>query len=163
MGAPMTGSSPARALRGLFLLLLVALMLVLLFLTLRSLLFFASADDGASSGSTAETPPAGPSTTVSPGGATSQAAGVACGRHAEAAPDGSFLVEVLDPGTTGAVVAVDLITSDGRRDGRQVTVAPATDEGPVVVLVPDSVDGGAYVDCVITAIQRGQQVIFTGR
>lgn len=141
--------------------LLVAVMLLLLFLTLRGLFFLASPGNSDSS-TDDEAPPSGPDATVPFEGDVSTTAGVACGRLPDAAPDSSFLVEVVDPGTTGAVVALDLVASDGTRHARRVSVSP-TSEGSVQVVVGDSGDGGGYVDCVITAIQRGQQVIFTGR
>lgn len=165
------GSSQAGSLmRGVFLFLLIALMLLLVFLTLRSLFFFptsqAQPDPEPETETTVEgePPPAGPAAVVPLNGDDPAQGGVSCGRPANSEPGDPFRVQVEDRTglTEELVVGVALVNADGERSPRQISLQGDGTVGVRQLEVPDSGDGG-YGSCVITAIQRGDRVILTGR
>ena len=146
--------------------LLAMAMGLLIVLAVRSLV--APAPDDTSAGSAPEdsapgnSAPAGPVTTVVFGSGQSVGS-VGCYRPAGA--DGEpFYVEVLEPGSDVAVLAIGvvLIESDGARQRRTVQLEAVTAGEPVQAPVADSADPSRFVACTVTAVQRDQQVILTG-
>lgn len=85
------------------------------------------------------------------------------GRVSCSGPDtgGGFAIGVSDAGVDAepVVVAVDLVTADGSRDGRVVEVLVAGQSTASVAVAGTT--GTAYAGCEITAIQRGERVLIT--
>lgn len=163
-----TNTSPGSVLRGAFLFLLVSVMLLLFFLTLRSLFFLPGSNgSGEVTSSTTEAgpEPAGPQTAVALDGGESGAGGVTCGRPIDSTGPEPFQVEVDDPDAAAEelIIGIALVDGDGGRENRQITVPGSGGSDPRRVTVEGSDDRELYRSCVVTAIQRGQQVILTGR
>ncbi len=177
------GSAQAGSLlRGVFLFLLIALMVLLVFLTLRSLFSLPSStagsgattepvddsDDGTTTDPAdvqpAETAPAGPAVVVPLDGDADSEGGVACGRPVGAAEGDPFRIQVDDRSDSAEdlVIGVALLDGDNQRSSRQISLSAAETDGVRQITVPDS-GGGIYRSCVVTAIQRGDRVIITGR
>lgn len=104
---------------------------------------------------------------AAPNGAATD--GVSCYRPLDAAgsDDGQPFVASLDASSSGPadriVVQLALLTVEGMRRVRSVTfdaVVPGTIR---VIDVPDSSDASVYLSCSITAMQRDEQLILTGR
>ena len=109
-------------------------------------------------------PPSGSQTTVPIPLAGAAVANIACYRAASGAMAGSYVVQVDSTSTDPEqiTVAIDLVGSDGGRQPRTVVVALGSDDGTVTMIVSDSNGATPFVDCRITAIQRGQRLILTG-
>ncbi len=162
----MATTGVGSAFRGLFVFLALVLLISLLALVVRSLLGTTDSSQAEQSigGASAESSPTDtePLPDVLPTGDDPIDLAV-CGRPAGegAAP---FRVQIDDPVavTEEVVVAVDLVGPDGSREPRRVEVPPA-EAGPRQAVVPDSDDPARHLTCIVTGIQRGEQVILTGR
>jgi hypothetical protein len=146
--------------------LLATAMGLLILLTVRSLIAVSSGDGAARNQEVASAPgeasaPAGPTTTVALGGGQPDGS-VACFRIATES-GGPFYVEVVDPGSEPAqlAVAVALVEPDGARQDRTVQLEPLPG-GPLRGPVADSSGADRFVECTVTAVQRDQQVLLTG-
>jgi hypothetical protein len=122
--------------------------------------------DPSGQGGPVQASPAGPLTSV-PYQLDGTDGTVSCFQATSGAPTGSFVVQVSSaaPVPDGMTVGVDLVASDGSRHDQAVTIPAQPDQGDVAVVVPGSAstDGTApYLDCTITAIQKGERVILTG-
>jgi hypothetical protein len=154
-----TSTSSGGALRAVLVLASVAFLLLMAIVIVRNIIFGSSpsAQDPADD-------VAGTVVVVPSESASSTAAGIACGRPADGAGDGAFLIDVAaDLATENVIVAIDLVGPDGSRDRRLVNVAPAEAGQARQVIVADSNDQGRYTACVVTAIQQDRKVIITGR
>jgi len=153
-------SSAGGLLRNVLVLGSVVFLVIMGILVIQSIFFLSSPGSSGAAGSGGN--PAGP-VVVAPIDGASDVTGIRCGRVVDGS-DPSFRIDVA-PDLAGEliVVAVDLVSADGTRHARTVTV-PSVDPGqPRQVVIPESSDTGVYQACVVTIIQQDRKVIMTGR
>lgn len=142
--------------------LVIALMVLLVVLALQSILRLSSSDSAENDPDAAVAAALeGQPDTVELVGAQGPTT-VSCGRPSDTEP---FVVVVDDPapGSGDVAVGLDLVDPSGQRHRRVVTLPAVLDGTSRSGEVPDSSDPARYLSCVITAVQRDQQLTLTGR
>lgn len=160
-----------RLVRSIVLVILTVVMLVAFSLAVASLLRIGSGSGGLTPGAAAEVideTVAAPEAAPSMSELAFDGAGIAtldCRRSAADTTNNPPFMVIIGGASSDPdplAVAVDLIALDGSHHPRVVTF-PVTAVSPTIeATIPDSFDP-SFDSCTVTAIQRGQRIVITGR
>ncbi len=140
----------------------VAFLLFLAILVIRSI-FFLTADGSDADVGVAGDSPSAPLESAPIDGAAIDPTGIRCGRPADGS-DPSFRIDAApELAAEEIIVAVELVSGNGTRHPRTVSMPIGEPDRGRQVIVPDSGDTSLYQACVVTVIQQDRKVIITGR